>query len=211
MQKNRIVVLGGSFNPPTKAHQAIMSCAMQSVSANTGIFVPSSEAYVRRKMSKNKHDNQVYSEEERKRMLLSCLNGNMQVSTVEFGDDGRGHTYDTLSKIQTENPDSEIWFIIGADKLSILPRWKNHDALLSQFHFIVLTRGMQDIMSIICNDETLRKYEDHFHACSSPDFIDNISSTSCRQLINNRKWDKLASFMDENAIAIIREGGMNND
>ena len=71
-QTKRIVVVGGSFNPPTKAHQAIMKAAMQCISADTGIFVPSSDAYVRRKMSKSNHDNQVYSENERVQMLL-CL------------------------------------------------------------------------------------------------------------------------------------------
>jgi nicotinic acid mononucleotide adenylyltransferase len=47
---DRIVVMGGSFNPPTVAHQVLMKAAMAAVDANLGYFVPVSDAYLRRKM-----------------------------------------------------------------------------------------------------------------------------------------------------------------
>ena len=150
-QTKRIVVVCGSFNPTTKAHQAIMKAAMQCISADTGIFVPSSDAYVRRKMNKSNRDNQVYSENERVQMLLCCADLHIDVSTVEFGDDGKGHTYETLCEIQKENPDSKIWFIVGDDKLNIMTRWRNHDELLDRFlsdHLIA-----KDALSVHKNQE----------------------------------------------------------
>lgn len=203
-QTKRIVVVGGSFNPPTKAHQAIMKAAMQCISADTGIFVPSSDAYVRRKMSKSNRDNQVYSENERVQMLLCCADLHVDISTVEFGDDGKGHTYETLDKIQKENPDSEIWFVVGDDKLNIMTRWRNHDELLDRFRFVVLTRGATDVRSIIRNNKILNRYENHFRVCKSPKDIDNISSTECRKLINAKEWAKLKAYMDEKVIAYLK-------
>lgn len=203
-QTKRIVVVGGSFNPPTKAHQAIMKAAMQCISADTGIFVPSSDAYVKRKMSKNNRNNQVYDENERMQMLLCCADPHVDVSTVEFGDDGKGHTYETLNKIQKENPESEIWFVVGDDKLDIIPRWRNHDELLDKFRFVVLTRGATDVKSIIRNNKVLNHYENHFHVCESPKDIDNISSTECRKLINDKEWNKLKAYMDEKVIAYLK-------
>lgn len=47
-QKQRIVVLGGSFNPPTIAHLRLMEAAMEAVGAEKGIFVPVGEAYLKR-------------------------------------------------------------------------------------------------------------------------------------------------------------------
>ena len=41
----RIVVMGGSFNPPTIAHQELMKDAMKAVDAELGFFVPVSDAY----------------------------------------------------------------------------------------------------------------------------------------------------------------------
>lgn len=37
---NNIVVMGGSFNPPTRAHLQLMKAAIEAVDACQGIFVP---------------------------------------------------------------------------------------------------------------------------------------------------------------------------
>ena len=46
-----IIVMGGSFNPPTVAHLRLMQAALNQLpessgTENRGIFVPSSDAYV---------------------------------------------------------------------------------------------------------------------------------------------------------------------
>ena len=61
---NRIVVMGGSFNPPTVAHQVLMKTAMTAVDANLGYFVPVSDAYLRRKM---RHPSYAY------KCLIACV------------------------------------------------------------------------------------------------------------------------------------------
>ena len=64
----KIVVLGGSFNPPTLAHEKLLIGAVNQLSADLGIFVPSSDAYVRRKMSKQE-DGFVLSETQRLKLI----------------------------------------------------------------------------------------------------------------------------------------------
>ena len=49
---SKVVVLGGSFNPPTIAHEKLLSIAVDTLKANIGLFVPSSHNYVARKMRK---------------------------------------------------------------------------------------------------------------------------------------------------------------
>lgn len=49
-KKYRIVVMGGSFNPPTLAHLRLMLAAVEAVGAEKGLFVPSNHEYVRKKM-----------------------------------------------------------------------------------------------------------------------------------------------------------------
>ena len=61
--EKRIVVLGGSFNPPTKAHSKLLDTAIKQTDAEFGIFVPSSDNYVTRKMSKQSGNNKVYSQQ----------------------------------------------------------------------------------------------------------------------------------------------------
>ena len=56
---NRIVILGGSFNPPTVAHRRLLCTAMDGVGAERGIFVPSNDAYVMKKMAKSDYPSEV--------------------------------------------------------------------------------------------------------------------------------------------------------
>ena len=50
----RVVVMGGSFNPPTLAHLRLMRAAVDALGAEKGIFVPSNHAYVERKMRRQR-------------------------------------------------------------------------------------------------------------------------------------------------------------
>lgn len=206
MNAKHIVVLGGSFNPPTKAHQKIMERAMIAAHAETGIFVPSSDAYVTRKMSKVRTDNQVYPENERAAMLILYTGENTTISMTEYGDDGRGHTYDTLCKIQNAYPDSKIWFVVGDDKLDIMTRWRNHEMLLEKFFFVVLTRSGVDVKKKLESHPVLKSYAQHFTVCESPEEISDISSTKCREMINRQEWTKLEQlgYMNKNVIDYIR-------
>ena len=46
------IVMGGSFNPPTLAHQRLLSGVVEKTGAAKGIFLPSCHSYVAKKMSK---------------------------------------------------------------------------------------------------------------------------------------------------------------
>lgn len=66
---NKVVVLGGSFNPPTIAHEKMLVQAINSINADLGLFVPSSHNYVARKMRKQNKEHQVLPEKVRMSML----------------------------------------------------------------------------------------------------------------------------------------------
>lgn len=108
--------MGGSFNPPTIAHLRIMQAALNqlpsdSIYGNKGIFVPSSNAYVNRKMSKKLSEERIIlSENLRFNMLESFKHHDSRISidTRELGTcDVSAHTVQTLKQIQKENPDAE--------------------------------------------------------------------------------------------------------
>ena len=49
-EDKRMVVMGGSFNPPTLAHFTLLREAIDAIDAWRGVFVPVSDAYLKRKM-----------------------------------------------------------------------------------------------------------------------------------------------------------------
>lgn len=207
--QKRIVVLGGSFNPPTFAHLNVMLQAINELNAEFGLFVPSSDNYVRRKMVRQSKNKVVYSELSRYQML-SALNDHLETHPVminicEYGDDGRGHTYDTLIKIQSQYPDHEIVFILGSDKLTVLSKWYKNDALLEQFHFAVIAREQSEkaLMHTIENHKKLKNFKSHFHILNSIGDSAEISSTLARELIVKKDWHNLAEIMPRSVLTLI--------
>lgn len=201
----KIAVLGGSFNPPTLAHEALMETVISAIDADLGIFVPSSANYVRRKMNKVTRNNQVYTEKERLAMLeIICdAHDKMIVDTCEFGDDGRGYTYRTLCKLQEKYPDAEIFFICGADKLGIIPKWNSAEDLLSKFKFAVTARKEDNPVEKIKTDSRLSKHAGRFVIVVQPEGTDEISSTSVRELVNKNS-DRVYELCDSKVVEYIK-------
>lgn len=162
------VVLGGSFNPPTLAHRDLALHAARHVEKATGrearpALVPSSDAYVRRKMSRQLEHGYLFSENARRDMLIALMYGQKtDIDTLEYGDDGRGHTYRTMRRLQDTDPENEYMFLMGADKLGILPRWHDIEAFLSEFMFIVTARDGNSAKAMIARDPLLSRYAGSF-------------------------------------------------
>lgn len=178
----RIVVMGGSFNPPTVAHRKLLLAAVDSLRADAGIFVPSSEKYVERKMKRQRHPKEVLSEELRSRMLrLMCgEDERLTVEECEFQDDGRGNTFRTMQEIQKKNPDATLYFLIGGDKLNVITRWHSGNAFFEQFKFAVVKRDGVDLNQQIMDHPHLARYRDSFYLVPEPEGIGGISSTVLR-------------------------------
>lgn len=204
-----IVVLGGSFNPPTLAHEQLLLETIKKTHADFGIFVPSSEAYVTRKMNKTA-SRFCYSEAQRKAMLdLICEDQpKLKVDTCEYGDDGKGHTFQTMQTIQKAYPDHTIKFLIGDDKLNIIPRWGNAETFFQTFGFIVCCRTANDQATCkkrIADHPVLRRYADIFSIITIPDGLEIISSTAVRTAIQNGYENDLNVMLNPKVKQYIKE------
>lgn len=189
-QKIRIV-LGGSFNPPTLAHRALMEHAMKEISAGTGqaafgVYVPSSHAYVKRKMAKQKGAGRVlYSEKDRLELLgAACGSPMADVLDTEYGDDGKGHTYRTLCAVRERYPGDRVMFLAGADKLKIIPKWRDAEKLLSEFTVVVTCRDEAGADAMIAADPFLERYAWAFWTIPElPERYAGFSSTRAREAL----------------------------
>lgn len=210
LDNDAMIVLGGSFNPPTTAHEELMIHAMERSGATTGLFVPSSDAYVRRKCNKLREP-MCLSERARYMMLqeITSRHSNTAVWNSEFGDDGRGHTYETMCKIQKIYKDKQLAFLTGSDKLRIIPRWHNSEQFMQRFWFVVTARNDDDVERLLQSNPLLSKYKDKFVVIPElPDRLMELSSTRTRTLLKMAPSEKvdaeLEDAMPENCIPIAR-------
>ena len=99
------------------------------------------------------------------------------VSTCEHQDDGKGHTFEIMKQLQEEYPDALLYFLIGGDKLNILPHWHNSKAFFESFNFAVVKRNGTDPEQQIKENHILSAYHTIFHMVPEPEGIAEISST----------------------------------
>lgn len=178
----RIIVMGGSFNPPTIAHQRLLLGAVNALGADKGIFVPSSHAYVKTKMKRAKHPEETLIEYLRLKMLTAMAEDDprLTVDDLEFHRKGKGYTYETMLEVQEKYPDATLYFLAGGDKVDIFPRWHRINEFLERFHIIVIKRDGEDPEAAIEANDFLRSHKDKFHVIEAPEGIEGISSSAVR-------------------------------
>ena len=113
----KIIVMGGSFNPPTIAHQKLLLAAVRELNAAKGIFVPSSHAYVKTKMRRAGHPEETLSESLRLAMLnaMAADDSRLAVDDLEYHRKEKGYTYETMVSLRAKYPDAELYFLAGGD------------------------------------------------------------------------------------------------
>lgn len=174
--RRRIVVMGGSFNPPTMAHLALLRAAVDGVGAEIGYFVPTSFAYLKRKMRKAGDVRLCLPERMRHEMLTAMCgdDARLKVSSVEFGTVA-ARSFDTMVELQTANPDAEMFFVIGSDKVGMLSRWSVDGEFVRRFRYIVFLRGYEALpdsaVQLMNSPVTL----------PTPEGVSGVSSTAVRQ------------------------------
>lgn len=185
LDASSIIVLGGSFNPPTRAHAALLVHALNCTGAGTGIFVPSSDTYVGRKV-KRAGQPFLFSEKARLEMLKAICETDrrFKVDTCEYGDTSKGRTLKTLREIQAKYPDKKVCFLTGSDKLAQMGTWKTAKDLLTEFPIVVLARESDDVDAIIDEGENLSAHRDTLILIPNLPSAGGISSSRFQDL-----WD----------------------
>ena len=184
---NNVVVLGGSFNPPTRAHLELMLTALDAVDACRGVFVPTSHEYVAKKMKRQRRPDEILNESVRLAMLESFrkYDDRISVDRLRMTKPECGFDFEMLEEIQKEFPDAEIFFIVGSDKLYALPRWRRIDELLDKFRVLVAKRGEDDLDRIKEIKPYLAQRWDRFAVFDAPPEISEISSSAFRDRLRD--------------------------
>ena len=179
--KNKIVVMGGSFNPPTAAHYKLMKRAVDALEADIGFFVPVSDAYLKRKMC-HSHPPVVLSPEMRVRMLRSMCSDDsrLQVCEKEIGTI-EPRTMPTLQALQEDYPDSELYFVMGADKMDLLTHLTEKRALLDTFKVILFSREDDRLEQTLKSYEVLSHYLERIVILPQPKGTAGVSSSVVRE------------------------------
>jgi nicotinate-nucleotide adenylyltransferase len=73
-------------------------------------------------------------------VIATASNPRFTVSRVDIDRGGPTYTVDTLSDLARQRPDTELYFITGADAMQQIIGWKDSEHLFSLAHFVGVTR-----------------------------------------------------------------------
>ena len=121
----RIGIYGGSFNPVHFGHLTVAKTAIDDLQLDRLLIVPAniSPFKVGADSSAPLFD---------RLALLKATFAPLAKAVVDERELNRGgvsYTIDTVREIKRENPDAELFFVLGADSLEGLSRWKEIDEL----------------------------------------------------------------------------------
>ncbi len=197
MEKNQIVIFGGSFNPPLNSH---FSLAEQIVNEYENvekvIFVPVNNLYEKADLLTNEHRYNMLN-------LVCSKNPFFEVSRVELDSSRPLYTIETLTLLQEEYPDKKIVFTMGSDNLKQLSTWEKAEELVNKFKILVLERDEDNMDEIIRKDEFLTDNINSFIKVKN-NVRSNLSSTFVRKKIREGKSiryltpDEVIFYMEEN-------------
>ena len=125
LKKPRIGVFGGAFDPPHKAHVALVQSALAQLALAELRIFPTGQAWHKARA--------LSSAEDRLAMSRLAFDGiaNTVVDAREISRPGPTYTLDTLRELQQEHPAAQLVLIMGADQALSLPRWHGWEDILS--------------------------------------------------------------------------------
>ena len=133
--RTRLGVMGGTFDPIHNGHLVAASEVASVFDLDEVVFVPTGQPW-------QKSGSEVSDAEHRYLMTVvaTAANPRFSVSRVDIDRHGPTYTVDTLRDLHELRPDSDLFFITGADVLSEILSWHGAEDIWDLAHFVGVTR-----------------------------------------------------------------------
>jgi len=137
--KMRIGLFFGSFNPVHVGHLVIANYMSEFTDLDNVWFVVSPHNPLKDKST-------LLNPYDRLDLVRRALRDytSLTVTDIEFKLPQPSYTIDTLIYLKDKYPDKEFALIMGSDNLETIPKWKNFEQLIGNYHIYVYPRPNSD-------------------------------------------------------------------
>lgn len=170
----RVGIMGGTFDPVHIGHLLIAEQSYRQYGLDYVIFMPAGRP-------PHKQDQEIISNKDRLAMLRLATEDipYFRVSDYELNKQGLSYTCETLSELSQKFPDTEYYFIMGADSVKDMDHWRHPEIILNLAHILAAVRDNTDIQALQAEAQRLReKYSARISLLGAPEL--DISSRELR-------------------------------
>ena len=196
--KKKIGIMGGTFNPIHIGHLIVGQTALEQFQLDKVLFMPT-------KNPPHKRYDYILDDAIRAEMVSLAIKDNksFELSTFEMNREGITYTADTLLLLTKQNPNEEYYFIVGADSLFYIDRWKDPDTIFELSKVLAAVRwntSREDMLQKVA--ELNETFDASIELLDSPNI--DISSSEIRERAKNRMdiqyyvMPEVASYIQKN-------------
>lgn len=198
---SKIGIMGGTFDPIHIGHLILGETAYEQFSLDKVLFMPAGNPPHKRERTGRAAD------EQRTEMVRRAISNNphFELSLIEMNEDGFSYTYRTLERLNQEHPQTEYYFIIGADSLYDFENWKEPGRISRAAKIVVATRDNARSEQLTQEMNRLsQKYNSNFLKLDSLNI--DISSRMLRSWVAQKRTlkyylpDAVISYIEDNEI-----------
>lgn len=131
----RLGLFGGSFDPVHQGHLLVAQAACEELALERLFFIPAAQ-------SPFKPDGNPAPANQRLRLLRLALAGqnHYEIDEQEIKRGGISYTIDTVRDYAGRFPSAQLFYLIGADHIPQLPKWRLAEELARLVEFVVIPR-----------------------------------------------------------------------
>lgn len=131
----RIGVLGGSFDPPHRAHRALADLALQALALDVLLWVPAGQPWQKagRRLADARHRLEMVR-------LIAVGQPRFLIDERELHRIGPTYTVDTVRELAVEHPQAELFLVLGQDQYGRFDTWRDWREILQRVTLAVAGR-----------------------------------------------------------------------
>ncbi|MBQ3974154.1 MAG: nicotinate-nucleotide adenylyltransferase [Lachnospiraceae bacterium] len=199
----RTGIMGGTFDPPHFGHLLIAEAARDALGLDSVILMPSGRSYFKDSQIRKVSDK--YDRLEMTR-IAAMTNPCFTVSDMEVLREGRTYTAETLQILTRDHPDTDYFFIVGADTVVSMRTWYHPEEIFSRCTILAAVR--EDSVKPEALTEEIRALERDFGARIRLLDVPNVgfSSTDIKNRLEEGR--SVRYMLPEGVISYIRSKGL---
>ncbi len=198
MSNKKVAIFGGTFDPPHQGHFILAEQIRNKFGLDEIIYMPAGQP-------PHKKDKLISPNKDRLAMLDLVIADNdfFSLSDWEIKQDGYSYTARTLKEFVPQIEAEEVFFIIGADSLAEIFKWRNPEYLLTEAKFIVFNRAGYNLNEIL-KEKRYQPYLDNIYTYQGLNI--EISSSFIKNEI--KKGNSIRYLTSDDICSYIQKNGL---